>query len=228
MNKSIEKGISPIEDLPSLQDLAYQAIKASILTLALTPGEQISVSELSEQLKVSKSPVREALQRLEREKLVRIVPRTGVFVTEITTREIEEITEIRSVLIGLAACRAVENVTEEEIDRATRILEAGDRALNRNDLEDWLSLNDQFHDWLLQVADNLSLRHMLSEIDDYFQRIQILASHRPGEVIESNTEHYAILDAINARNSEKASKAAINHITNIGKQAVKCSSNIEE
>lgn len=228
MDQTVEKELSPIEEVPTLQDLAYKAIKTSILTLSLAPGNQVSVSELSEKLKVSNTPVREALQRLARENLVRIVPRVGVFVTEITTSEIQEITEIRSVLVGLAARRAVENVTPEDITRAKRILEAGDLALEKNNLGEWLECNDQFHDWLLQIANNKSLRHMLSNIDDFFQRIQIMASRIPGEIFDSNSEHYAILNAIISRDPDKASEAAVNHIAHIGKQAIKCCSDLDE
>jgi len=223
-----EKGLKPIQEVPSLQDLAYQAIKTSILSLAMSPGEHVSETELAEKLNVSKTPVREALQRLKRENLVRIVPRKGVFVTEISDREIEEISEIRSVLIGMAARRSVVLATEDDIRRARHILEAGDRALYQGDMEEWLQLNDQFHDWLLQVADNQSLRSILSTIDDYFHRFQYLAARVPGEIFESNTEHYTILEAIASRDPDVASQAAINHIINIGKQAILCCSNYKK
>ena len=163
---------------------------------------------------------------MERDNLVRIVPRKGVFVTEITPRQIDEITDIRSTLISLAARRSVALVTDEDIQNARAILNAGDQALERGDMEEWLKLNDRFHDWLLQVADNQTLKSILSNIDDYFHRFQYLAARIPGEIFESNTEHYAILEAIASRDPDAAAHAASNHITNIGKQAILVCSNL--
>ena len=213
--------LDPILETPSLQDRAYEAIKSSILTLVLPPGTQLSESDLASQLKVSKTPVREALQRLERENLVNIIPRKGAFVTEISVTEIQEISEIRSILVGLAARRAAALVSDQDLDNARQILEAGDQALKNGDEEEWLRLNDQFHTWLLEKASNKSLLKMISILDEYFQRIQRLAASVPGEMIESNLEHYEILEAIASRDPLKADRVASGHIFNVGEQAIR-------
>jgi DNA-binding GntR family transcriptional regulator len=220
--------LTPIESTPSLQDQAYRAIKASIMSLALPPETQLSESDLAAQLHVSKTPVREALQRLERENLVRIVPRIGAFVTEISSQEIQEITEIRSVLIGLAAHLAAARVVDGDIQRVRRILEAGDLALQRGDAEEWLKLNEQFHTWLIDHADNQSLKSILTNLDERFERIQRLAVSMPGEIIESNSEHYDILEAIASRDPTRAAEAANHHIRSVGEQALKMISALED
>jgi DNA-binding GntR family transcriptional regulator len=212
--------LKPIGETPSLQNLAYQAIKSSILSLALPPGKQLSESDLANSLKVSKTPVREALQKLEREGLVQIVPRKGVFVTEFSEREIDEISEIRSALVGLACLRACDNINEIELEKARKILEAGDIALREGNREQWLTINERFHAWLMRLADSKQLSLVIEKLDEYFIRIQAVAASVPGEIIESNKEHYAILEALEKHDPKAASKAAADHIIQVGKQAV--------
>lgn len=212
--------LSPIENNLSLQEQAYLAIKSSILTLAFSPGTQLLESELADQLKISKTPVRDALQRLSREKFVEIIPRKGVYVTKVTVKDIKEVSEIRSSLVGLAAKRATSIVTEQDIFKARTILEEGDRALERGDDESWLQYNNQFHAWLLEHSNNQFLSNLLQGLDEYFERIQRLAASVPGELLESNKEHYAILDSISTRDPNLAEAVACKHILSIGEQAV--------
>lgn len=220
MLDSLDTILKPIGETPSLQDLAYHAIKSSILSLALPPGKQLSKSDLANSLKVSKTPVREALQRLEREGLVQIAPRKGVFVTEFSEREIDEISEIRSVLVGLACKRAFQNVNTAEFHEARKILEAGDIALQEGNREEWLTINERFHAWLMRLADSKQLSQVIEKLDEYFIRIQVVAASVPGDIIESNKEHYAILESMEKGDSVAASKAAADHIIQVGKQAV--------
>jgi DNA-binding GntR family transcriptional regulator len=215
-----ESKLKPIGETPSLQELAYQAIKSSILSLSLPPGKQFSESELAESLKVSKTPVREAIQRLEREGLVRIEPRRGAFVTELSEEVISEISEIRSVLVGLASKRAAKNANEKDILVARGILKAGDEALRKGDNVKWILINEEFHAWLINLANSKQLSQVLEILDQHFTRIQSLATSVPGEIIESNIEHYAILDAIAAKDPIVASKAATDHVLHVGEQAI--------
>jgi DNA-binding GntR family transcriptional regulator len=213
--------LNPIHNTPSLQDLAYASIKEGILTLGFLPGVQLSEAELAEQLQVSKTPVREALKRLEQEGLVHIVPRRGVFVTEISVLDIREISEVRGTLIGLAAEYAARTVSDADLEEARAILEAGDLALEQGNDEQWLKENEQFHNWLMSKADNKRLRRLLANLDEQFQRVQRLAASMPGGLVDSNQEHYDILRAISSRDPEIAASTARQHVEKVGERSIR-------
>ncbi len=213
--------LRPLAEAPTLQDRAYEAIKACILSLAFAPGVQLSETELASQLGVSKTPVREALQRLEREDLVRIISYKGVFVTAISVRDVHEISEIRGALVGLAAEQATKTVTDDDIEQARQLLQRGDIALESGDVESWLQVNNEFHGWLLDRACNLRLRRLLANLDDQFHRIQRLAATVPGGIRESNRGHYEILDAMAARDAEAAARLARRHVLDVGERSLR-------
>ena len=212
--------LPPIET-PTLQDRAYEAIKTRILSLAFAPGRQLAETELASQLGISKTPVREALRRLEREDLVRVISYKGVFVTEVTARDVLELSEIRGVLVGLAAEQVTKTVTDSDIEQARQLLQQGDLALESGDVERWLQVNNEFHSWLLDRADNLRLRRLLANLDDQFHRIQRLAATVPGGIVASNRGHYGILDAMAARDAQAAARLARQHILSVGEQSLR-------
>ena len=106
----------------SLKDRAYAAIKEAILSLKLQPGTLLVETELARQLGISKTPVRDALQELEREGLVTRILFKGTYVTEVSARDAEEIFQLRAVLEGLAARLATPRLTPEDLARARQLL----------------------------------------------------------------------------------------------------------
>jgi DNA-binding GntR family transcriptional regulator len=108
--------LKPIGRSRSLTNDAYQQIRASILTNKLTPGQQLKEEWLAAQLHISATPVREALAKLEREKLVKVIPHRGKFVADITPIDVHDIYEVRRELEGLAIMLAIPNIPSEELE----------------------------------------------------------------------------------------------------------------
>src|SRR5262245_39268608 len=114
--------IKPITEVVSLRDRAYERIKNEILKLGFGPGQFLSIGELAKQLEVSRTPVRDALLRLEREGWVRVLPFKGAYVAEITVKDVEDIFELLIVLEGQMAKSAAEKFTAADVAKAETLL----------------------------------------------------------------------------------------------------------
>jgi DNA-binding GntR family transcriptional regulator len=213
-------GLRPLQASVSLQDQAYEAIKDSILRLVFAPGTILYETELASQLGTSKTPVREALQRLAQEHWVKIIPHKGAMIGEISVTDVRELTEIRAALVALAAELTAERISEAGVEAPTRMLTEADKALATRDMELWLELNERFHNWVLASSGNDTLCQMLSHIDQQFARIQRLAAGVPGGLEESSRGHYEILTALAAHDPARAAAAARSHIVSIGEQCL--------
>ena len=145
--------LPPIPAPPSLEKFAYDSIKKAILEFRLKPGDSLVEAELSKQLGISKTPIRDALSRLENEGFVTKVTYTGTYVSSIDNRLVAEIFELRAVLEGLAARKAALSFTAQNIETADSILNEHSKALAAGDLAHASHLNRQFHNLILHAAD---------------------------------------------------------------------------
>jgi len=131
-----------LQDLKPRGELIADAIRASILRGNFRPGEKLDQQEIADELAVSRIPVREALRTLDAEGLVTMIPNRGAIVTERTVAEVSELYFIRSVLEGAAAERAASHMDDKRLARIADII---DEAEQTDDLEQLLSLNNDFH-----------------------------------------------------------------------------------
>jgi DNA-binding GntR family transcriptional regulator len=113
----------PLENYKPLRDVVFDYMKDAIITGKLKPGERLMEVQLAEKLGVSRTPVREAIRKLELEGLVVMVPRKGAYVADLDAKDLLNVLEVRSSLEGLAASLAAERITEEEIDKLKKIIE---------------------------------------------------------------------------------------------------------
>ena len=135
-----------------LGDWVYQVIRERILNLQYAPGEQLQLEKLADAMRVSRTPVREALLRLEQDGLVRSVARVGFFVTEITDRDMRELFEIRELLESHTASRAALAVTDDDLAELDRLIQRGTASAERGDLDDYLDADADFHSFLIARA----------------------------------------------------------------------------
>lgn len=153
MNKISEKFAS-IGPFQTKEDFVYQTLRAAILQCELQPGEKLVVDHLSAQLGTSTIPIRTALQRLQAEGLVEIVPHTGAVVTEISTTLVSEVFSMLEALESVAFVQVASHLEESDLVGLQDILKRMDEALGNRDSNLWSDLNSQFH---RQVAE---LTHM--------------------------------------------------------------------
>lgn len=204
-------GLRPLEDL-SLADQAYNALREAILALALHPGEPLIEQKIAQALGTSKTPIRQALHRLEQTGLVRVIPGKGYYVAPLSIRDAREILEIRAVLEGLSAELACSRLTDEEREELGQRLQSAQDAYEAGQMDIATELGHQFHQLLIEKADNERLTLLIGVLSDQYRRVRLLSNQNPGRLSHSIPEHAAILDALIARDPVRAGQAMRRHL----------------
>jgi DNA-binding GntR family transcriptional regulator len=193
-----------------LTKLVLAALRERILSGELAPGERLVEGRLSEQLGVSRMPVREALRALAAEGIVVIEPRRGATVTSFSPEQIREMVEVRATLEALNAKLAARRHDPAQIARLERILAEGTRLTSEDDLTRISALNLDFHEALGSVAANSVLQEMMRSLRE---RTALFFTVNNRERMRQNwEEHAAILRAVVAGDAELASLLAARHV----------------
>jgi DNA-binding GntR family transcriptional regulator len=199
----------------SLKDKAYAAIKDAILSVRLKPGTPLVEAQLAEELGVSKTPVRAALEELEREGFVTRILFKGTYVTEVTVKDLVEIFQLRAVLEGLAARIATPLFSPAELDQIDRNLTAAEAALAAGDLPRCSELGKSLHDAIIDTADSQRLALIIRNLDDHFQRFRAISDQISGRLNKSVKEHRRTLDALRRRDAAAAEQAMHDHMHSV-------------
>lgn len=203
--------LKPVDASYTLTGRAYAAIKQAILSLSLEPGTPLVEDELAVQLRISKTPVRDALLALERDGLVVRIPYKGTYVTEVTDQDAREIFELRAVLEGLAGRLATPSFTSDELDQAEAFLNAYDEALATGSLAEAITQGERFHSFVLDRASNQRLVGFLRTLDDQLHLLRILSSRSVERLNKSASEHRKILSALRQGAPELVEAALRDH-----------------
>lgn len=195
----------------SLSDIAHEKIKNMLLGLELRPGSAITEIQLMENLGMSRTPVRQALQRLDQEGFVRLLPRKGWFVAGVSLRDIQEIFVIREALEGIAARLATELMTDERLRELNEYM-AGVATQDQAEGQKNIDPGDILHQRIFEAVNNEQMNRVLGLYDEQLRRFHIMACRLPGRTLLSYQEHYGILRALTERNGEKAEQAMREHI----------------
>ena len=197
----------------SLADRAYVAIRDQLIMLEIRPGEPIDDDELARSLGVGRTPVREALKRLEGDRLVVTYPRRGTFATGMDITDLAHISEIRVQLEPLAARRAAEHAARpvrDELDQlAVRIEELDVSRAERDELMRWDLV---VHRSIYRAAGNPHLEDVLVRYDNLATRIFCLFLDRLPTVDQHVGEHVGLLRAIAAGDADRAEDLARGHV----------------
>ncbi len=194
-----------------LADRVYALLRAAILKGDLAAGERVVEADLARQMGISRSPIREAIKRLEQEGLV-VVSRLRIVVREVPPSEIEDLFWIRCALEGMAALLATPRLTAEELETMQSLCDAMDGAANRSSVTELSAFGDQFHGIFLEASGNPRLRATLKEIKEYVDRYRNISAGRPGRSYETVSEHRRILAAFRSRNSAEAERLVRDHV----------------
>ncbi len=198
----------------SLSDRVFETLEEEILTGVLQSGETVSENKLSARLGVSRTPVREALHRLEQEGLVSNDPGKGAVILGVTKQDLLDIYEIRLRIEGLAARLAAQSITESQIASMRELVELQEFYAAKGDSERIRDLDSRFHSMIYSfctsrvLADTLrGLHHRIER----FRRMSVVDSERASR---TSHEHSAIIEALAAHDSDSAERLLIEHITN--------------
>jgi DNA-binding GntR family transcriptional regulator len=198
-----------------LSEQAYRRIKEKIITLDLAPSSVIDEQELMEELGLGRTPIREALQRLDSEGLVTIVPRRGTFVADISVTDLQKIFELRIILEGFCARVAAQRITDDQILGMEKVL----RSLNELEQVEngkavaLMDVDRQFHELLYRAANNEFLADTLGRFYDLSLRLWYLVLNRLGDVHSAVKQHQKVLKALKAGDQEQAERLIQKHIT---------------
>lgn len=192
----------------TLKEKAYKIIKDKIARCELAPGEILNEKSLIEEIGASRTPIREALSRIEQENLVRIIPKRGVFVSEITMKDISEIYQVREELDPFITKLATPYVPEKELLRYQQLFSQIDSLKYSESIE----IDDQFHSLILMSCNNSYLIQMMNNIYVQNQRIRVLSARLNNRIKVSANEHLDIISNLLKRDADKAAEAMRKHI----------------
>ncbi|MCF2531499.1 GntR family transcriptional regulator [Yinghuangia soli] len=196
-------------------DHAYEVLRAGILDGSFGPGERLGESELADATGTSRTPVREALRRLEAEGLVEVAPHRGARVTNWTRADVAEIYDLRLILESFAAERAATRVTDADVTRLRELsaaMEAAAAPGEDRDLELLARLNTEFHMLIRTAADSPRLLTMLGAVVQMPLVLTTFHRYAESELARSAAHHRDLVDALEARDARWAQSAMRAHV----------------
>ncbi len=201
---------------PNISDEVYTALKERILSKQFAPGERLNLSQLEEQMGISRTPLKDALNRLALEGLVDIQPRKGTFVVDLTPAEITESFDVRRVLEVYAVELAVQRITEPQLEHMHDLV----KALRRlTDIEDWdgiyreyCSMDHDLHRLILEIAGNRRLKEVWEKNNVHVEMARTRYGELERERYRTQEEHEEILRAFERRDLATLQQVICHHI----------------
>lgn len=197
--------------------IVYENLKRWIINHSLKPGDSLNEGVLSKELKISKTPIREAMQQLEKEGFIQNVPGKGAFVSTISIEDIREIFEIREIL----ECEVIRRVASKgelnqlEAEAVRKRFESSEAGGNKSRRENFKP-GDQIHAFVFEAFGNKRLLEYYKRLQEHIERLRLyfFSQLRPERSEQSSREHLEILNALIARDPQRAEKAMRDHLRN--------------
>ena len=201
-----------IENAPVLiRDGVYENIRADILACVLMPGSRIFENDMAKRYNVSKSPVRDALLRLQEQGLIEVLPRKGYLIRPISIADAHDLYEMRILLEKSSIRRACEEASDEDLASLDQF-----RSADNGDLVHWVSYNRNFHRRITELSGNTRMSRITAEIIDQFDRLTFVGVSNAASAVNPENfveEHGKIIDALQARNRSQVTSLITKHIT---------------
>lgn len=208
---AVDKTIVIDEYLP-LRDAVLKALRQEILTGRLKPGERLLEIELSKSIGVSRTPVREALHRLEQEGLVVTSPRRGARVTSIDEKSLRDVLEVRLSLETLAISLACDRIDDDQKKRLSQCIEAVETAVKKNDTDVIANMDVEFHNAIVDASQNEKLKIIVANIQEQMYRYRFEYIKDPSSYKDISREHRIMYRAIMEKDKKRAVEAITDHI----------------
>lgn len=201
-----------LDNYKPLRDVVFENLRSTILEGKLKSGQRLMEVQLAEQLGVSRTPVREAIRKLELEGLVVMLPRKGAYVANISVKDLMDVLEIRASLEGLGASLAAERRNDEDIKNLEELEVEFEEAVRTQNIDMLLKKDIEFHECIFKAANNKKLEKMINTLWEQVQRFRITYVSDSNASLSLIDEHQSILNAIKEGNIADAKKFAIEHI----------------
>jgi len=205
----------------NLRDQVYDVLKNMIVLREFEPGEKINEEQIAKQTGVSRTPIREALCRLENENIVKMIPRRGAFVLKQSEDTIREVLEVREVMEGLVTRLATLLMNDRTLLKLRKCLEKIEPVPDAERyLMKYTQSDIQFHSILLEASQNRLLQNMMETVNTHLQIIRLRTVVLPGRAKKTVDEHFEILKAIETGDAQQAEMLMRKHIESVRADAI--------
>src|SRR6056297_22320 len=201
-----------LDEYKPLRDVVFETLKEAILTGKLEPKERLMEIKIADQLGVSRTPVREAIRKLELEGLVVMVPRKGAYVSDISYKDIIDTLEVREALETFAVKLAIEKNTVKDIKRLEKLNNEFQKAYEEKDIEKMVEYDTKIHNEILVLSDNGKLINFMDGLNEIMQRFRLIFFNETYNPERIAREHQDVIKAIKNKDMEKAQDAMRNHL----------------
>ena len=190
----------PMMESRPIREIAYEVLKKAIITGEIPAGERIVETDYADRLHISRTPLREALRKLERDGLVEYVMRRGVIVHAFTTEDVEQIYTIRNCLEMLTLPDIIEKATPEDIAHLRELLAKMDELNAKNDVEALSPVAREFHTAITAISGKNRILRVIEGQDEYIRRFSAMAIKQEDRRNDANEEHHRLVDLIEQKN----------------------------
>ena len=202
----------PMTESRPIREIAYDVLKKAIITGEIPAGERIVETEYADRLHISRTPLREALRKLERDGLVEYVMRRGVVVHAFTTEDVDQIYTIRNSLEMLTLPYIIENATAEDIAALREKLASMDALIARDDVEGLSPLARDFHTCLTAISGKNRILRVIEGQDEYIRRFSAMAIRQENRRSSAHEEHHKLVDLVEKKDLPALEELMRHHI----------------
>ena len=195
-----------------LREIVYEELKREILVGEIAPGTRMMEIELADEMGVSRTPVREAIRKLEKEGLVTIEPRKGAYASDVSIKDMVDVLEVREDLEAMAAAMAAQKVNEDEKQALIEATLEYKEAVESERTEDIIRCDEKFHQLIVNCSGNKTLVQLFSQVQELALRFRYLYYDDFSRYERMPMEHREIEEAILSGDYEKARVAAGEHV----------------
>lgn len=196
-----------------LRELVYQELKHKILTGEIAVKTRLMEIELADKMNVSRTPIREAIRELSKDGLVTIEPRRGAYVSDISTKDMLDVFEVREDLEGLAAYLAARRINDQEKEALIKLTSLYEFAVDKSDKkEEIVEYDEAFHNFIVSCSGNETLIQMVSHIQELSLRFRYIYYKDFSIYKKMPSEHKRITEAVVSGDADRAREAADEHV----------------
>ena len=206
-----------LENYELLNQKVYHALKKAIIRGDIKQNSKLILTEIAKSLGVSNTPIREAVNKLASEGLVKIIPNKGIIVKEINIDDFREILQIRAFLDGLIVKIALQKIADKEIDETMEIIHEMEQCVKEDNRITYNDLDIKFHDIFLNIAGNNTLKEIYNKLTEQGYRFRLRTLKITDRMNKSLEEHKEIAFNVKERNLDEAVRVSQKHIENISK-----------
>lgn len=203
-----------LNDYKPLREVIFNTLREAIIVGELKPGERLMEVQLADKMGVSRTPVREAIRKLELEGLVEMLPRKGAHVADLSVKDIMDVLEVRATLDGLASMLSATRITDDELKDLKHVQAQFISFVEKDNLQGSIKKDVEFHDIIYRSSRNEKLIQIANNLREQVQRFRVIYLKDFSSTKELIREHADIIDGISRKDSEIAQKYAQKHIRN--------------